>query len=682
MRAGRTALLLVSAMGLQALLGCGGTGGSSPSVAGKGAVRVAVRFPAVHPTSLPEATRSVVFSVYASSAPSLAQQGVVERPLVPPVVVVRQSGQETVSATIRYVPAGWVLLRAEAYDSETPPLPPFSSSSERKASARPSRSKEPTWHAAEQARLIAEAETRVEVVAGQTRQVHMVAGRLPVRLEISGPDALAAGAEAAYSATGYDADGQIVLGLQVSWETSDASILALLDRPGQVRALRPGQATLRVTASLGSYRGQAEKTITISAGAAHIEVEPAEATLQVGQSLNLTARVLDAEGKEVPGVSVSWATSCSLVASVTASGRVTAHRGGATRVCAHVSLGSTLVLGFCDLWVGPPAPPGSTTAVSGRVTDSHGHPLPLARVETSDGEHVWSSFTDAGGLYRLGQVPFGGRVFSFAKAGYAAVHRSLAVGVARPGVSLDVQLERCAAPPSAPPRITANDPVVDNTRGDATFTGTITNLETPTAVLIVNGAETAFEVGGEGSFRAVAILQPGANVLYLRALNGLGSALVGPFQASYTPPSGEVYFRVTLTWDQVSDRDLHVLDPNGEECYFGNMHIGTGELDHDNISDPPGTPENFTCTKLVPGRYVVWVYPYSGADANCMIRVHVARGPGAPRTWDFGPRLVGNTWYACDVVVEPEGRIHAEPHQGGAVSGVAAREQLRKMRPR
>jgi len=62
------------------------------------------------------------------------------------------------------------------------------------------------------------------------------------------------------------------------------------------------------------------------------------------------------------------------------------------------------------------------------------------------------------------------------------------------------------------------------------------------------------------------------------------SGAVGPFTALATTvtPVGTGDVQVTLSWDVDSDVDLHVVEPNGEELYYGRPRSGSGgELDLD-----------------------------------------------------------------------------------------------------
>ena len=81
------------------------------------------------------------------------------------------------------------------------------------------------------------------------------------------------------------------------------------------------------------------------------------------------------------------------------------------------------------------------------------------------------------------------------------------------------------------------------------------------------------------------------------------------------PSLGTGDVQVTLNWPQTGvDLDLHVIDPGGNEIYFGNPTSPTGgQLDWDN-TDGGGTPENiFWSSGSAPnGTYKVSVVYYAG----------------------------------------------------------------------
>ncbi|MDR0756797.1 MAG: hypothetical protein LBF85_03015 [Tannerella sp.] len=79
--------------------------------------------------------------------------------------------------------------------------------------------------------------------------------------------------------------------------------------------------------------------------------------------------------------------------------------------------------------------------------------------------------------------------------------------------------------------------------------------------------------------------------------------------------SGYGEIKVTLTWNNVNDIDLHVIDPNGEEIYWNHKNSASGgKLDYDNrVSHGP---ENIYWPEAkLTGNYLVEVHHYEGTTA-------------------------------------------------------------------
>jgi hypothetical protein len=80
--------------------------------------------------------------------------------------------------------------------------------------------------------------------------------------------------------------------------------------------------------------------------------------------------------------------------------------------------------------------------------------------------------------------------------------------------------------------------------------------------------------------------------------------------------------QVTAAWSTDSDIDLHVVDPSGEEIYYGNRTSSSGgQLDHDAnaaCAHQPPTVENvFWSTPNPPrGRYTARVVAYDMCSAS------------------------------------------------------------------
>ncbi|MDQ6740207.1 MAG: Ig-like domain-containing protein [Actinomycetota bacterium] len=118
----------------------------------------------------------------------------------------------------------------------------------------------------------------------------------------------------------------------VSWASERADVAAV-DSNGRVVAAAPGTAA--ITASQDDVEGRILLTVLDqpSAKLSSIEVNPAAATLQAGQTQKLSVRGIYSDGSTGDlTTSASWRSSDSTVASVDGEGQVTAAAPGATAV--------------------------------------------------------------------------------------------------------------------------------------------------------------------------------------------------------------------------------------------------------------------------------------------------------------------------------------------------------------
>jgi tetratricopeptide (TPR) repeat protein len=117
--------------------------------------------------------------------------------------------------------------------------------------------------------------------------------------------------------------------------------------------------------------------------------------------------------------------------------------------------------------------------------------------------------------------------------------------------------------------------------------------------------------------------------------------------------------RVTLSWEtDANDVDLHVIDPKGEECYYGHRATATGLSLYEDITQGLG-PEVIRTDKLVQGRYDIGVrYFAAGPMGVSRGIVIVMRGDD---TVDIRPfRLVeggGEIRYLTSVSARPGERL-------------------------
>ena len=124
----------------------------------------------------------------------------------------------------------------------------------------------------------------------------------------------------------------------------------------------------------------------------------------------------------------------------------------------------------------------------------------------------------------------------------------------------------------------------------------------------VQGAAGYYELKGIGAASQqqiiVSLSQTTPTSFSFLVAGGSGDAVGSTTSLPVTlTPVGTGDIQITLTWDVDSDVDLHVLDPNGEEIYYGHPSSASGgkldldsnagcDLDHkraENITWPTGT---------------------------------------------------------------------------------------------
>lgn len=142
----------------------------------------------------------------------------------------------------------------------------------------------------------------------------------------------ALGEVAVLSATVLDQHGAPMGGASITWSSS-AGDVATVTNAGLVTATGNGGAT--VTAAAGS--ASADVAVSVSQVAATLVVAPDSVVLaDPGDTAQLTLAALDAGGSPIAAPSVSWTSADPSVATVDASGLVTAEGTGTVAVTAHV----------------------------------------------------------------------------------------------------------------------------------------------------------------------------------------------------------------------------------------------------------------------------------------------------------------------------------------------------------
>lgn len=174
-----------------------------------------------------------------------------------------------------------------------------------------------------------------------------------IHVEPESLELYAIGSTVALQATVVDTWGSPVHATGLRW-SSDDPLVATVDPSGVVTAVGEGRA--QVWATLGSLRAAAQVRIApIPQGIAALEILPRAPLLtRIGQTLQLRAVALDAQGEALGDVPARWSTSDDGVVEVDEAGVVLAVEGGVATVTATLPDGS--LSSQLEVWVRP-APP-------------------------------------------------------------------------------------------------------------------------------------------------------------------------------------------------------------------------------------------------------------------------------------------------------------------------------------
>ena len=138
------------------------------------------------------------------------------------------------------------------------------------------------------------------------------------------------GATAQLTATPRDANGAFLAGRSVTWASSNTAV-ATVNTTGLVTGVAEGQAT--ITATSEGRSGTAALTVVVTV--ASVTVTPAPASVGLGQSVQLTATLKDANGNVLTGRVVTWASDNPAVATVSSTGLVTGVAQGEATITAR-----------------------------------------------------------------------------------------------------------------------------------------------------------------------------------------------------------------------------------------------------------------------------------------------------------------------------------------------------------
>ena len=201
------------------------------------------------------------------------------------------------------------------------------------------------------------------------------------------------GANVQLAAVTKDAAGNTLPGRVVTWSTN-ASAIATVSSSGVVSAVAAGSASI-TAASEGKSASSAVTITALAAPVASVSVTPASASVQIGQTLQLTATPKDANGSTLGGRAITWASSNPAAATVNSSGLVTGTGLGTATITATSegqSGTSTITM------TSPPAPvasvevtPGSASIINGQNVQLTATPKDASGAPLSGRTVTWST---------------------------------------------------------------------------------------------------------------------------------------------------------------------------------------------------------------------------------------------------------------------------------------------------
>ena len=213
----------------------------------------------------------------------------------------------------------------------------------------------------------------------------------PSRVDVS-PSAdtlVAIGDTVRLAAQAVDANGNTVPDMTFAWSSQDEAV-ATVDSNGLVTAAGSGSAD--ITAATEGAVGSA--SVTVSQVIVGMDVVPAALTLfSLGDTVRLVAAGLDANGHAVSGLTFTWTSEHEHVATVDATGLVTAVRTGGTDVFAvsgelRDSAGAVVTQLATGVHVTPAVDTlqavGDTVRLSAVALDANGNVV-------EDTDYIWSA---------------------------------------------------------------------------------------------------------------------------------------------------------------------------------------------------------------------------------------------------------------------------------------------------
>jgi len=142
---------------------------------------------------------------------------------------------------------------------------------------------------------------------------------------------VASGATDQFTAVGKDGAGNTISGLTFTWASSATSV-ATISSSGVATGVLAG--TTSITASSGGITSSAVTLTTTPGALASIAITPASSSVASGATDQFTATGKDGAGNALSGLTYTWESSATNVATIGSSGLATAVAAGATSITA------------------------------------------------------------------------------------------------------------------------------------------------------------------------------------------------------------------------------------------------------------------------------------------------------------------------------------------------------------
>jgi len=174
--------------------------------------------------------------------------------------------------------------------------------------------------------------TIVATSEGRSAQAAVTVGLPPVQTVTVAPsrDTLVVNGTRAFTAQLRDANGAVIIDRPVTWTSSNTTV-AIVSATGAVVALAPGSAV--ITASSEGRTGTATLVVLERLPSA-VTLTPASVSLTVGRTVTLSVQLTDAQGNVLIGRPVTFVSETPAVATVSATGVVSAVTPGTARIVA------------------------------------------------------------------------------------------------------------------------------------------------------------------------------------------------------------------------------------------------------------------------------------------------------------------------------------------------------------